>query len=283
LYDSSLHPLVTAEGNCNNDDVRCSSLTQSLLARTLSSGTYYLAVGGFNLCSDQTSPGDDDYVVGDLMPFPDSLACSNPVVGQNRTFSITDGWNSALQPCTTTKPFEVLWFQFTVVDGPVGSTSCDPGANGVLACPCSNPPSGPGRGCDNSFVTGGASITANGVASLQADTVVLTTSNQTPNGTSIVLQGTSTISAGLAFGMGVRCVGGTLKRLYVETGSGGGITVPKGSWSGVSARSASLGDTISSGTYRHYLVYYRDPVLLNGCGLPNTFNSTNSLSILWNP
>src|SRR6185369_359271 len=32
-----------------------------------------------------------------------------------------------------------------------GFTSlCDPGVGGVSSCPCSNPPSGSGRGCDNS-------------------------------------------------------------------------------------------------------------------------------------
>src|SRR5262249_36368541 len=38
-----------------------------------------------------------------------------------------------------------------------GFTSlCDPGANGVIACPCANPPTGPRRGCNNSAATGGA-------------------------------------------------------------------------------------------------------------------------------
>ena len=36
---------------------------------------------------------------------------------------------------------------------------CDPGVSGVSACPCANPPSGSGRGCDNSSLTGGATVT----------------------------------------------------------------------------------------------------------------------------
>jgi len=44
-----------------------------------------------------------------------------------------------------------------------GFTSvCDPGSGGVIACPCANPPAGPGRGCDNSSATGGAQLTSSG-------------------------------------------------------------------------------------------------------------------------
>src|SRR5262249_39679097 len=44
---------------------------------------------------------------------------------------------------------------------PAGFTSlCDPAFAGVIGCPCANPPSESGRGCDNSAATGGATLSA---------------------------------------------------------------------------------------------------------------------------
>ncbi|MBK7643127.1 MAG: hypothetical protein IPJ19_08750 [Planctomycetes bacterium] len=39
---------------------------------------------------------------------------------------------------------------------------CTPGYDGVLSCPCGNPPAGFGRGCNNSSSTGGALIEGSG-------------------------------------------------------------------------------------------------------------------------
>ncbi len=162
------------------------------------------------------------------------------------------------------------------------STYCEPSVGGVLACPCANPAAGSDRGCDNSSATGGASLSATGVASLANDTLVFTTAGEKPTATTILLQGNAQIAAGVAFGMGVRCVGGSLKRLYVKSASGGSITAPAGTDPSVSARSAALGDVISSGGVRYYMAYYRDPVVLGGCGAFATFNSTAGGIVFWN-
>jgi hypothetical protein len=159
---------------------------------------------------------------------------------------------------------------------------CDPGSAGVIACPCVNPPAGSGRGCDNSASTGGASIAATGSASLANDTLSFTTSAQRPSGTTILLQGTAQVVAGVGFGQGVRCVGGSLKRLYAQSAVGGSITVPPVGGPSVSARSAALGDVISAGTHRFYSAYYRDPIVLGGCNAFFTFNVTNAGDVLWN-
>ena len=160
---------------------------------------------------------------------------------------------------------------------------CDPGVGGVLACPCANPPAGPGLGCDNSSSTGGASLEATGIARLAFDTVRFTTQGEKPTATSVVLQGTSSSPTGVVFGQGVRCVSGTLKRLYLEVAQGGSITAPEAGQPSVSARSAELGDPIVPGTTRSYGVYYRDPTVLGGCPATSTFNVTNQLQILWAP
>jgi Tol biopolymer transport system component len=165
-----------------------------------------------------------------------------------------------------------------------GSTSfCDAGLGGVIACPCANQPSGPGRGCDNSSATGGALLAASGIAYLSMDSLAFTTSGEKPTATSILMQGTTLAANGLVFGQGVRCVGGTLKRLYTKTAASGSITAPN-SGAGdptVSARSTALGDAISSGQSRFYLVYYRDPIVLGGCPSASSFNATQTVRVIW--
>ena len=162
---------------------------------------------------------------------------------------------------------------------------CDPGAGGVISCPCSNSPSGSGRGCDNSANTGGASLSASGGAFLSSDSLILSTSGEKPTATSVLLQGTSSLAAGAVYGQGVRCVGGTLKRLFTESASGGSITAPNFGAGDptVSARSAAKGNPISAGQSRWYLVFYRDPTVLGGCPSSSTFNATQTGQITWSP
>jgi len=167
-----------------------------------------------------------------------------------------------------------------------GFTSiCDPGIDSVIACPCGNAPSGAGRGCDNSAATGGASLAASGIAYLSIDSLVFTATDERPNSTSVLVEGTAPVSSGLVFGQGVRCLGGTLKRLYVKTAVSGSITAPDFGAGDptVSARSAALGDPILPGETRWYLVYYRDPLVLGGCPATSTFNSTQTGRVDWLP
>ena len=165
------------------------------------------------------------------------------------------------------------------------TTSCSPGTPGVLPCPCQNPPGGFGRGCDNSSATGGATLSASGTARLSSDLLVFTSSGERPSALSIVLQGSAEIPAGLAFGQGVRCVSGALRRLYSKTAAAGAISAPDfgAGDPSVSARSAALGDPIQAGESRWYLVYYRDPLVLGGCPGIVTFNCTQTGRIDWQP
>jgi hypothetical protein len=171
---------------------------------------------------------------------------------------------------------------FRIEGSPTFTSSCDPGVAGVSACPCSNPPSGPGRGCDNSSATGGAALSASGSASLANDTVVFTTQGERPTAASILIQGTSATS-GVAFGQGVRCAGGLVKRLYLKAAVAGSFTAPQSGDPSVTSRSALLGDTIGAGTRRHYQVYYRDPIVLGGCPSTAGFNVTQAIDVYWSP
>jgi hypothetical protein len=166
---------------------------------------------------------------------------------------------------------------------PVLVSSCDPGVDGVVACPCSNPPSSAGRGCDNSAATGGAVMAASGDAYLAGDSFVVTTSGEKPTATSILMQGTTTLVHGAVYGQGVRCVGGALKRLFVKTAVAGSITAPDFGAGDptISARSAAKGDVIQPGQSRWYLVYYRDPTVLGGCPASSTFNATQTGQVSW--
>jgi Tol biopolymer transport system component len=143
-------------------------------------------------------------------------------------------------------------------------------------CPCANTGS-PGHGCENSLGTGGALLTASGVASLSSDTVQLTSSSELPTALSIVLQGSSVI-APVNFGDGLRCAGGNLKRLYTKHAIGGVMTAPQAGDQSISVRSAMLGDAIPLGATRAYQVYYRDPNLVF---CPGGFNVTNAVAIAW--
>jgi hypothetical protein len=160
---------------------------------------------------------------------------------------------------------------------------CDPGLGGVLACPCANPPSSAGRGCDNSAGTGGASISGTGASSLANPTLSFTTAGEKPSATSILLQGSASAPAGIVFGQGVRCANGVLKRLYVKTAVAGSISAPDFGAGDldIAARSAALGGPINAGEQRWYSVYYRDPIVLGGCSAISTFNVTNTAEVLW--
>ncbi len=163
------------------------------------------------------------------------------------------------------------------------ATSCEPGVASVVACPCGNPPSGPDRGCDNSASTGGAVLSASGIAYLSSDTLLLRASGETATATSILLQGSLALGGGAVFGQGVRCVGGTLLRLFVDQAAGGSVIVPDPGDPSVSERSAALGDPLAAGATRYYLMYYRDPVVLGGCPAASTFNATQTGKVTWWP
>jgi hypothetical protein len=162
-----------------------------------------------------------------------------------------------------------------------GIPICHPGGVGVIICPCQNPPAGPGQGCDNSSATGGAALSSTGAASLAADSVQLTASDERPTALSIFLQGDANLASGVIFGQGVRCTGGHLKRLYVKNAVAGMVVAPVGTDLSIHAQSAALGDTIVAGSHRYYGVYYRDPVVLGGCPSASTFNITQQLDVLW--
>lgn len=149
----------------------------------------------------------------------------------------------------------------------------------TTACPCGNS-GAPNHGCDNSGATGGAQLGGSGTTS--PDTLVLSSSAELPTVLTIFLQGNAALSNGVTFGDGVRCAGGSLKRLYSKNAVGGTASAPGAGDPPVSTRSAALGDPISPGTQRWYQAYYRDPVL-TFCPAPpgNSWNISSGLVVNW--
>jgi len=161
---------------------------------------------------------------------------------------------------------------------PVTPTCFGDGSDAI--CPCFNF-GDTGKGCNNSAGTGGALLTAIGSPSVSADSLVFTAAGEMPAALSVVLQGNAQI-AQVVYGDGLRCAGGTLKRLYVKNAVGGVVTAPSGAEPSVSASSAALGDPLTSGVTRIYQVFYRDPNP-SFCTTPpgGTFNISNGLSVIW--
>ncbi|HEV8113894.1 MAG TPA: S8 family serine peptidase [Planctomycetota bacterium] len=158
----------------------------------------------------------------------------------------------------------------------VGVPYCFGDGSGA-ACPCGNT-GAPGHGCANS-VGQSAQLSAAGTTS--PDTIVLSASGELPTALTIFVQGPATIAPAI-FGDGLRCVGGSLKRLYAKSASGGVVYAPHAGDPSITARSAALGDPIASGDTRYYMTYYRDPSP-SFCPTPpgGTFNASNALSIVW--
>jgi len=113
--------------------------------------------------------------------------------------------------------------------------------------------------------------------------LTFTTSGEKPTATSILLQGTLLNAGGITYGQGVRCFGGTLKRLFTKHAVAGSITAPDfgAGVPTVSAPSAAKGNPISAGQSRWYLVFYRDPIVLGGCPTSSTFNATQTGQVDW--
>src|SRR5262249_36866861 len=140
----------------------------------------------------------------------------------------------------------------------------------------------------------GAQISGAGNPSLAADatdpgSVTLTGSSMFSGTSCIFLQGDALVATGAPFFAGVRCVGGSLIRLYVKTGlqPSGSMTAPVAGDLSISNRSIAQvpSQPISAGQTRYYQVYYRDPAPNPGGSCPpvNGANITNALSIVWSP
>jgi len=149
------------------------------------------------------------------------------------------------------------------------------GDGSASACPCANP-GGQGRGCANSVNPLGALLTATGMASLSAETLVLDASGM-PDSVSLFLQGTldQNSGQGTPFADGLLCVAGTIKRLGPNLIVSGASREPMSGDLPVSEQ----GQVVLPGD-RTYQVWYRNPAATcTGAGS----NLTNAVRVTWLP
>ena len=159
--------------------------------------------------------------------------------------------------------------------GLAGKAYCFGDGSGT-ACPCGNASSvGAQAGCLNSTAAAGK-LTATGGASLAVDTIVLSGTGM-PNGPALYFQGTTQLGggAGIAFGDGLRCAGGSTIRLSIQTNVSGSSQFPIGA----GPRLSVVGLVAAPGT-RNYQVWYRDSAAF--C-TASTFNVTNGWKVVWAP
>jgi hypothetical protein len=215
-------------------------------------------------------------------PAPANGSSSLPSLSDDGHVVAFDSGANNLVPNDTNGPPDVFVRDRTDPGSHDFTSLCDPGSGGVAGCPCANPPSSPGRGCDNAGGTGGATLSASGNTELSSDGVVFTASAEMPSVLTVLFQGDALVASGVVYGHTVRCVGGTLKRLYAKQASGGSITAPDFFiWDlPVSQRSAIKGDVIQPGQSRWYAAFYREPVLA-ACPAALRLNGTQTVRITW--
>jgi hypothetical protein len=251
-----------------------------LLFQGLLPGTYVVDTIVRRFCGSQ--------VLVEVLGSPDPQAevaggwFGSYVEGMNfarHTVTVTDGTLTIhVEPKFFTSYQEVSALQLHHGDQELPGTPLCFGDGSASACPCAN--SGrEGRGCQNSAGGGGAVLFATGTTS--PDTVVLRSSGELPSALSIFLQGNASISP-VVYGDGIRCVGGTLRRLYTKSASGGEAVAPGPGDPSITLRSAQVGVPIPADGRRYYQVYYRD-ANPGFCAAPqgSTFNVSSAVRINW--
>jgi len=219
----------------------------------------------------------------DSCPFPGSSSVAWACTG-GLTYLIQVGLFPGASPGAGSFSIGVL---------PWTSVACEPGLN-AATCPCGNPPTGSGKGCNNKDNTGGAVLSSAGDPSLSTPTLVLTSTNQNMVGSQLsILMQSKTQTSGVFFGHGIRCVG-PFKRLYTWLSGtspfGTSFFPPPGALSipdrcAFPTSSGGVNEPIFAGQVRYYQVYYRDNIGMIGnplCPLlTSRQNSTNSVSVTW--
>lgn len=276
VYDSAFEPLFTF----GNDDSPIGRTYQSTLTRTISAGTYYLAIASHNLASDQASPADDGNRNGNVFDFPGSVACSSMATGVDLTFSIADFQHTTPMVLAATSPYEVKWVRFVVIPH---AYSMHPfcagdGHAGSMPCPCGNNGSTDGHGCAGLPNASGAYLDATGIPSYAGDTVLLHGQDMPPNSICLFFQGSVLVNGGFGvpFNDGLVCAGGTQVRLGTRQVDPQGDAVFGFGEPGDPLLHVAGGVGPAGGAFV-YQTWYRNP---NGpCG--NRSNTSNGLLINW--
>ena len=138
-------------------------------------------------------------------------------------------------------------------------------------CPCGNA-GGHGRGCAHATSASGAVLASTG--SVANDTLQLVAGGLPTSGLALFLAGDA-YAPPAAFGDGLLCASGFLRRFGRQSAQGGLASFPLSGSVSVSAASAT---TPSSGALRVYQAYFRSAAPFCTSA---TFNATNALVVVW--
>jgi len=159
--------------------------------------------------------------------------------------------------------------------GPTANAYCFGDGSGT-ACPCGNSGAAD-AGCASSVNAAGGKLTGTGTPSIANDSFVLNGSGM-PSSSALYFQGTLQLGggAGVVFGDGLRCVGGSIVRLGTKTNVGGSSQYPGSGDALISVKGMN-----AAGNVRDYQCWYRnaDPAFCT----PSTFNLTNGVETTWVP
>ncbi len=272
LYDANLSPVPLG----HNDEIFGGPTNSSTVTLNLNPGAYYVAVSNYNTSNNQSdlnpSEGWDD---ASVLDFPDVMACGSQTTAANVAFAITDSVTTVSVPATKLNAFDIVWATFTVTLGSTPSNPfCDGSVVGSTCVACGNNGAA-GRGCANSSFPSGGLLTNSGIASLGADSLVLSAADIT--GPGLFFQATAVAASPITFGDGMLCASVGIIRLGVVFPSAGSASYP----GGLTPNPISVGGApIAAGNTRHYQCWYRDAVAF--C-TASTFNLTNGISLIWTP
>ncbi|MDZ4773347.1 MAG: hypothetical protein SGI72_09470 [Planctomycetota bacterium] len=195
----------------------------------------------------------------------------------NDLVTVTDtGVGSTFTVVTSAATNTVLrGVRFIASNGPVAPVAfCSGDTVGTTCLACGNNGTA-GRGCANSSFANGAELVASGASSLSGDTLVLT-ANDIP-GPGLFFQANALAGSPIPFGDGMLCAAVGIQRMGVVFPVVGSASYP----GGLTPNPMSIaGAPISAGNVKHYQVWYRDSVAF--C-TASTFNTTNGVSVTWNP
>jgi hypothetical protein len=158
-----------------------------------------------------------------------------------------------------------------------------PGDGTYAPCPCNNN-GATSHGCANSDHSNGALLTYYGTPSLGNDNFVLNATEHHASSLAVFIQGHD-VGGYWIYGDGLRCAGGSIKRLFFMAPATAFVLDAPSAYSNppspatVSTRSISLGDVLIPGSVRVYQLIYRD-ANPNFCP-PGAFNASNGLRVVW--
>jgi hypothetical protein len=133
VYDANLTPVATFGNDDNTVAGGGTGLTLlSVASRPLAAGRYYVAMGRYNVQTDQISPSDERFA--DPFLNTPNVALASNALPTAVSFSVTlsDGTTSVPVPITIDESFEIVWIQFDVGTPSAGCDDIDFNNNDVF-------------------------------------------------------------------------------------------------------------------------------------------------------